>query len=287
MKPTQTIKIHALGDVIAGALFLPEHSRSAPALIICHGAGEFKENYYELCEFLTHHGIAALALDMHGHGESEGERYHVNMQEWIADVQAAIRFLNQHPRVSKGKIGAFGLSSGATAILETASIDPELKAIVVLDATVRSSIPWALSLIFKILIVVGRIKKRFTRSGLRLPLLKWMGDIKLVSDPEIEKELKSNPKNIEALMSFPLPGAEQSFFVNTIEKVFRIKVPTMVIWGAEDQLDPPTTAQMLYDSLSCEKQLHVVPGNGHAGHLDRNRQQVFTLTADWVLKKLA
>jgi pimeloyl-ACP methyl ester carboxylesterase len=75
--------------------------------------------------------------------------------------------------------------------------------------------------------------------------------------------------------------------VNTIERVSRITIPTLVLWGEDDQLDPPETARLLYDALICKKQLHIIPGNGHVGHLDRNRGQVFTLTANWALENLA
>src|SRR3982751_5640807 len=89
----ESVCLTSLGDVLSGMLFLPESSEPPPAVIVCHGAGEFKENYFELCELLAARGVAALAIDMHGHGESAGERYYVNMVQWVADVQAAIDFL--------------------------------------------------------------------------------------------------------------------------------------------------------------------------------------------------
>ncbi len=76
----------------------------SPALIICHGAGEFKENYFELCELLAGRGVATLAIDMHGHGQSGGERYCVNMQQWVADIQAAIDFLLTHPKIDGTRV---------------------------------------------------------------------------------------------------------------------------------------------------------------------------------------
>ena len=117
-------------------------------------------------------------------------------------------------------------------------------------------------------------------------MLKMMEGVKMAADPEVESRLRTNPRSIEAFKAFPLPGAAHSFFVNTIERVSRITIPTLVLWGEEDQLDPPATARLLYDALICKKQLHIIPGNGHVGHLDRNRGQVFTLTADWALENL-
>jgi len=283
----QPVQFQSLDAKLKGVLFLPGTGGTFPAMIICHGAGEFKENYFELCERLAERGVATLAVDMHGHGESEGERFHVNMDEWVADVRAAVEFLSAHPNVGPGRIGAFGLSSGGTAILEAALVEPRLKALVALDATVRNSMPWVFALVLKSLVLLGRIKKRFTKTDLRLSMVKMIEGIKMAADPEIEKRIRSNPKCTEAFKAFPLPGAAHSFFVNTIERVSRITIPTLVLWGAEDQLDSPETARLLYDALICKKQLHIIPGNGHVGHLDKNRSQVFTLTADWALENLA
>ena len=89
----EPVRLRSLGEELAGVLFLSEEEQPSPVMIICHGAGEFKENYFELCELLAARGVATLAIDMHGHGASGGERFHVNMRAWVADVRAAIDFL--------------------------------------------------------------------------------------------------------------------------------------------------------------------------------------------------
>jgi alpha-beta hydrolase superfamily lysophospholipase len=288
MKTThQTVKVTSLGDELVGSLFLPESTAPAPALIICHGAGEFKENYFELCEILAARGVATLAIDMHGHGESAGERYYVNMRQWVADIQAAIDFLLTQPRVDGKRIGAFGLSSGGTAILEAAMIDPRLKALVALDATVRNSLPFALTAFLKLLVFFGNVKKLITRKDLRLPLAKLSGGFHLASDPEVDKRLQADPRALAAFMSFPFPGAAQAFFVNTLKRVSKIGIPTLVLWGEDDKLDPPESGKLLFAALRCKKQLNIIAGNGHVGHLDRHKEQVFALTGDWALQNLA
>jgi alpha-beta hydrolase superfamily lysophospholipase len=280
----QAVVIQSSGDTLAGVLFRPEGYGQAPALIVCHGAGEFKEHYFEICEFLAANGVAALALDMHGHGESGGARFHVSMREWVEDVRQAVDFLSKHDAVDSRWIGGFGLSSGGTAILEAAVVEPRLKFLVGLDATVCNSMPLPLTWILQVMTLAGRLKKKLTGTELRLSLSCMFAVMKIASDPEINRELKANPKSREAFLAFPFPGAEDSFFVNTIERVPAIKAPTMVIWGEDDELDPPKTARSLFAALTCKKELHIVPGNGHVGHLDRNRQKVFELTLNWVLE---
>ena len=282
----ESVHLKSLGDELAGTLFYPDSKRPAPVLIICHGAGEFKENYYELCELLASRGVATLAIDMHGHGQSAGERYYVSMRQWVADVQAAIDFLMAHPKIDGKRIGAFGLSSGGTAILEAAVVDPRLKALVALDATVRNSLPLPMTLFLKLLVGLGRIKMFVTKRDLRLPLAKMSGGLHLASDPELDKRIQTDPKALAAFNDLPFPGAAQAFFVNTIKRVSKIAIPTLVLWGEDDKVDPPETGRMLFAALTCKKELHIIAGNGHVGHLDRNRDKVFSLTANWALENL-
>jgi len=281
----QSVCVRSQGDDLAGELFLPQSNNPTPVLIVCHGAGEFKENYFEMCEMLAAQGVASLAIDMHGHGASAGERFYVSMHQWVADVRAAVDFLVTHPRIDANKIGAFGLSSGGTAILEAAIVDARLKALVALDATVRNSLPLPMTFFLKSLLLVGKIKKYFTSQDLRVPLAK-MGKFHLASDPEVDARLQTDPRGLAAFMAFPFPGGAQAFFVDTLKRVSRIKAPTLVLWGEDDKLDSPKTARLLFGALSCEKQLNIIPGNGHVGHLDRNKDKVFALTAEWALKIL-
>jgi len=282
----EEVIIDSLGVRLSATLFLGETDGPSPALIVCHGAGEFKENYYEMCEYLAGHGLSSLAVDMHGHGASGGERYHVNIDQWVSDVRVAADFLSRHPRIDGGRIAAFGLSSGGTAILEAALMDPRIKALIALDATVRNSLPMGQTLFFKLLIGIAKIKRLLTGKDWRIPLLKLSGPLHVASDPEVDERFQSNPKLQEPFMNFPLPGAAQAFFVDTISRVKSIRVPTLVIWGEDDQVDPPQTARELFAALTCPKDLQIIAGNGHLGHMDRHRTKVFELTAEWILQHL-
>lgn len=271
------------------ALFVPAEraTERQPVLIVSHGAGEFKENYQELADHLSSRGFASLLVDMHGHGHSGGHAYHVSMTEWIADLRAAVDYLETRADVDASRIAAFGLSSGGTAILEAALVDPRIKALVTLDATVMNTLPLSLTLTMGGLCGIGYLKRWLTGHDLKISIVKMLSEVSVAADPEINARLSVDPGKIKAFANFPLPGAASSFFVSTIKRVPQIRVPTLVIWGEEDQLDPVSTAHALHDALTCPKSLEIVPGNGHVGHLDRNRVKVFDLTADWLQKHLA
>ena len=283
----ELVSFESLGDSIKGLLTLPENRPvPPPVLIISHGAGEFKENYIEMSEALAKRGIASLALDMHGHGDSGGVHYQIDMKEWTADIRAAVDFIETRADLDAKRIGALGLSSGGTAILEAGVQDQRIKALIPLDATIMDTLPVAISVLMKFLSVLGSLKRKLTGKDIRISLVSMLKDLELASDPEINARLRQDPGKLKAFMAFPLPGAKQAFIVDTIKRVHLIKQPTLVIWGAEDKLDPISTGECLYNTLTCEKALEIVAGNGHVGHLDRNRHEVFELAARWLLKHL-
>lgn len=282
----ERIEFQSLGQQIAGVLFLPGGQGLFPALVVSHGYMDFKENYFELCGYLAQRGIASLVMDMHGHGESGGERYHIHLDEWIADICTALDTLQAHPSIDPECLGAFGLSSGGTAILEAALVDPRIRALITLDATVRPvlSVPERIGM--GILSALGRIKYFLTGRDLRISLVREAGKVEAAHDPEVNEQWFSNPRVVEMWSSFPFPGSEASVDVDTLTRVHRITVPTLVLHGAQDRVDSPQTARMLFDALTCPKELHIIEGNGHLGHLDRNRDRVMELTAGWALSRL-
>ncbi len=282
----ERVTFYSSGDEVVGVLFSPEIATPLPALIICHGALEFKENFFELSEYLVKRGMAVLAIDMHGHGESRGERFHVNMSEWVADIQAAIMFLESRAEVDSNRIGAFGFSSGGTAVLEAGVVGVSLKVIITLDGTVRNTMGCVETVGFQVLNLVGKVKRALTKQDLRLSLARMAQTIPFASDPQVNSAFISDQRLIEGYSAFPLPGAAQCFFVDTLQRVGSIAVPTLVLHGQEDKVDPPETAQLLYDALTCEKRLEIIPSSGHVGHLDKQKDRVMELTAEWALRHL-
>jgi alpha-beta hydrolase superfamily lysophospholipase len=285
--PLEPVDFESLGVIVRGYFLASKGKQKAPTLIIAHGAGDSKENYLEMATYLSKRGISSLLLDMHGHGASGGRAYHVRMEEWVADLRSALDYLETRPDVDPNQIGAFGISSGGTAILEAALVDERLGALVTLDATVMNTLPLPLSLALEVLTFAGRVKQAVTGTDLRISITRLLDDVPLASDPEVNARLQVDPGKLRAFENFPLPGARESFFVDTIRRVPKIKIPTLVIWGEDDQLDPVSTAHKLYDALTCTKKLEIISGNGHAGHLDRNRVKVFDAVADWIAHHLA
>jgi len=279
---TSNIQIPCKSDTISGCIFTPDvfTEKHPPCVIICHGAFEYKENFFELASFLAENEISSVVIDMPGHGDSFGERYNINIELWVLAIQATIDYLERHPGIDRNRIGAFGFSSGGTAVLEAAITEPRIKALVTLDATVQNYLGLFDTITFKTLIFIGKIKRRVTGTDLRLKLLHVLKNAQVAFDPKVNQAVISDPKMIAAYSAFPLPGAAPTAFVDTIDRIDSISVPTLVMHGKNDQVDPPETATLLYESLKCKKSLSFLKNSGHCGHLDSQKIKMMQLTAD-------
>lgn len=278
---SKKITLKSLGAQLVGQLFLPDSSQPSPAVILVHGAIDYKEHFYELAESMANAGIAALALDMHGHGESEGERYHVRMAQWVPDIAAALDYLESQPEVNSRRLGAFGFSSGGTAILEAAVVDSRLRALVTLDATVRPILNRFEQGAFKFLGWIGAKKRKYVGSDLNLPLYKIACQQPIACDPGVSERFMRDPYFIAGYTKYPMPGAMESLIVDTLSRVDQIKVPVCVIHGREDVIDVPETATRLFEQLCAEKALHIIPDSGHVGHMDLQKDKVRDIAISW------
>ncbi len=109
-------------------------SAAGAAIILLHGAGDSREGLRSHAALLARHGYGVLAVDLRGHGESQGRTNRLGWQG-TPDVGAAVAFLQAQPEVSA--IGGLGLSMGGEALLGAAGQYPALRAIVADGATRR------------------------------------------------------------------------------------------------------------------------------------------------------
>jgi len=107
------------GLQLAGLLYLPAGGPQG-GLVVCHGAGSRKENHALMGAQAAAAGLAALAFDFRGHGESEGL---LDPDGW-RDAVAAAAVL----RESSGApwVAARGASMGGTMLLLAARARPQV-----------------------------------------------------------------------------------------------------------------------------------------------------------------
>ena len=96
---------------LAGTLVLPESPGAHPAVVLFHGSGPQTRDLFTARWFASQ-GIAALAYDKRGVGESTGDFRAVPFMELCDDGLAAIGYLKSRKEIDAKQIGAWGLSQG-------------------------------------------------------------------------------------------------------------------------------------------------------------------------------
>ena len=103
-------------------------------IILLHGAGGSRESVHPHAEMLVRHGYGVLALDLRGHGASQGQTNRYGWQGTL-DAGAAVNFLQGRAEVQR--IGGLGSSLGGEVLLGAASQYPQIQAIAADGATQR------------------------------------------------------------------------------------------------------------------------------------------------------
>jgi uncharacterized protein len=104
-------------------------SRNGAAVLVSHGSGGSRERVVSHIRMLARHGYGVLALDNPGNGESDGHSNGLgdNAQPGI---DAALDYLAARPDVEPARIAGLGTSLGGEVLLEAASRDSRLRAVV-------------------------------------------------------------------------------------------------------------------------------------------------------------
>lgn len=99
---------------LSGTLIVPENATTnIPSVVFYHGMpSASKPRYVERAKKLAEQGIAALAFDFRGCGESDGELGEISMVQWLEDALLAYDYLTQQSFVDTNRIGISGKSFG-------------------------------------------------------------------------------------------------------------------------------------------------------------------------------
>jgi len=96
---------------LAGTLMLPEGLGAHPAVVLFHGSGPQARDLFTAHWFASQ-GVAALAYDKRGVGESSGDFRAIPFMELCDDGLAAIAYLKSRKEIDAKQIGVWGLSQG-------------------------------------------------------------------------------------------------------------------------------------------------------------------------------
>ena len=125
------VQLRASDGVAIAATVYDAATTPAPAVVLVHMLTRAKEDWRPLAERLQAAGMTALALDLRGHGQSEGSAAPAAVM--ALDVHAAVSWLAGRSEVVPGAIAAVGASIGASLVLLTAADVPSVRGVALLS----------------------------------------------------------------------------------------------------------------------------------------------------------
>lgn len=251
-------------------------SGASTVLIVVHGLGDHSQSlpYKLLAEFLADRDIVILRFDVRGHGESEGVRHHIDSwNDLRGDLALFVELARQY---WPGRpIFLLGVSLGGLIVLDQSihAADPHAGSIVLSPAV---STDGASRLVRILVPIFARLfPKRSIDPGL---------DIRNISrDRDAATSYTLDPLfSTRLTLKFAHEIMKATAVVRT--KAPRIRAPLLMLHGSADVIVPPKASEDIFERVSSTiKSRKVYPGAMHNLLLEKNRDQVYSDIAEWLI----
>lgn len=280
--PPEKVTVISQGVEIQGVLREADQHKSR-AVVFCHGAFEFKENWSAYAELGAAEGYATFTFDFAGHGESQGLRSLVDLRVWAYNIRDVLNHL-----YGRGyqRFALVGWGSGGSAALLAAAHDRRVACAAILSAPVYLVPNMGERAAFGLISAAGRIKKAITGKSLTLSRLNELSEMKVAVDESANTQYLCNPKVREQYSAVPIPGSLDSAWIDITRAADRVKIPVLILHGTQDRIVTVDQSERLFSILQGKKVFKRIDASGHALHLDGQKEIVFLEICDWVKRYL-
>jgi uncharacterized protein len=284
----QKITFQSDGCKLVGIVRIPEGVKPGerrPAMIVLHGFGSNKgaENVLGPCGVLDSLGYITLRFDMRGCGESDGERGNLICMEQVKNTRDAFTFLNDHPAVAPGQIGAIGSSFGAAVAVYAGAIDKRFTCVI-------SSGGWG----------HGERKFRGQHPGAEA----WAKFTAMLEEGKRHRERTGKSLMVPRMEIVPIPpglkrqivpGSLQEFTAETAQSMFDFRAedvvaqmsprPLLLLHSSVDSVTPTEQSLEMFKRAGKPTDLHLFGDTDHF-MLAEGNERVWNVVHDWLDKYL-
>jgi acylglycerol lipase len=239
---------------------------------VVHGLGEHSGRYARFAEGMAKHGMSTYALDLRGHGESDGQRGHVDAwSQWIDDVSA---FVKRVEGLAGAEVVPLGHSFGGAALLSTVLAgklanskrfvvsSPALKLKLQAPAWKTAVAPFA-----------SKIVPRLAMDNEVDP-----ASVSRIS--EVVAAYRGDPR-VHSRITSRMYTEWQNATVDIFARAGQITKPFLILAGTADPLIDPEGSRLLHELTPSLSQLNLLEGRYHEPFNDLGSDEVFQLVADW------
>jgi len=246
-------------------------------IFIVHGMGEHAKRYAHVVEYFTNVNIATVAIDLRGHGNSEGQRGHMpSFDHMMNDLKLS---LSEIDSLYKGvPIFLYGHSMGGNLILNylLRNSDGVMGAIATGPYLRLGFDPprWK--------VLLAKLSANIYPS---LSQPTGLEKIALARSSQIIHEYENDPLVHDRMTA--------SFFINihqagidAIARVKELEKPILLMHGSEDRLTSPQGSKDFYTNAGSNVSFHLLEGLYHEIHNEPEKNEVFKTQLDWINKVL-
>jgi alpha-beta hydrolase superfamily lysophospholipase len=260
-----------------GLYFMATAPDAAPALAVglLHGYADHAERYAHVAEAWAERGIATVAIDLRGHGHSEGRRGHCErFEEYLDDTAELTRLVGE--RVPGVPAILFGHSFGALVAASTVLAKPAPWRALVLSGAffgVGVQVP-------ALKVLAGKLASRLVPAFAQVTGLQGA---QLTHDSAIAKAYEEDPLVFKTATArwFTETTAAQD---RAIARAPSLTMPLHMVIGAADPIVSVPRARAFFDAAgSADKSWDARPGLFHEVLNEPSWREIAAGLADWML----
>lgn len=243
-------------------------------LVIVHGYAEHSGRYQHVAEYLTARGYAVEALDLRGHGRSDGPRASVrSVDEYHDDVTVFLARVRK--RRPDSPIFVLGHSMGGSIVVIAVIRDLlDVAGVILSGAGLRAKQETPR--------VVQQLVRLIAWLFPRLPLRK-LAAADVSRDPEVVARYEGDSLVYRGGMPAGTIAALISAGKETARRMEEFSLPVLIMHGMEDALTAPEGSRELYDRASAaDKTLKLYDGLYHEILNEPEKEQVLTDLVAWL-----
>lgn len=241
---------------------------------VIHGLGEHGGRYERFARGMAPFAMATYALDLRGHGRSDGQRGHVDSwSQWVDDASS---FVAEVEKQAGGEVVPLGHSFGGALMLSTVLSGrlPNARRFIVSSPALklRAKVPaWKTTL--------GTVASKVAP---RLALDNEVDPAAVSRIPEVVEAYRTDPL-VHAKISSRLYVEWSKAAAEDLERGGDIKLPFLILAGSADPLIDPAGSEELHRRAPTSE-LRILEGRYHEPFNDLGSEEVFGLIAAWLGK---
>lgn len=280
---TTTSVLHREDHFVTGdAVLLYEQSwlpggEAQAHIALVHGYAEHSGRYAYTGEALAGRGFAVHALDLRGHGRSDGDRVYIrSFNEYLRDARAFLRRVDE--RAAGKPVFLLGHSLGGAIVALLVAVDrPRLRGTLLSGPAIYGAGTPA---------IVRAITQVLGRLAPRLPTVK-LNAAEVSRDAGVVARYESDPLVYHGRVRAGLAAALGRAISRIDRDAPGITLPLLIMHGAADALADPQGSVDLYASVgSADKTLNMYDGLAHEILNEPERDQVIADIASWLDARL-